>query len=109
MFPLGGKFELGETYFHRGDDAKEYIFPGSIPEAKLIADEAEEHDCLPPLEALNTEPWVLSGRLTEKLMEALDSFEDANKKKSEGGHYKDGERYWPRAGSGRIHSAAVLL
>ena len=80
MFPPGGKIELGKTYFHRGDDAKEYILPGSIPEAKFTLDDAEEHDCLPPLEALTTQGWTLSDRLVEKLMEAIEACEKENEK-----------------------------
>lgn len=58
----------------RGDDAREYILPGSIPETEFdltaTSKDPEEHDCLPPME--NTGSWTLSGDGFKKLMEAID-------------------------------------
>ena len=58
----------------RGDDAREYVFPGSIPETELdltaTSEDPEEHDFLPPME--NTGSWTLSGDGFKKLMEAID-------------------------------------
>ena len=58
----------------RGDDAREFILPGSIPESKFdltaTSEDPEEHDCLPPME--NTGSWTLSGEGFKKLMEVID-------------------------------------
>lgn len=58
----------------RGDDDREFILPGSIPECKLdltaASEDPEERDCLPPME--NTGSWTLSGEGSKKLMEVLD-------------------------------------
>ena len=58
----------------RGDDAREYILPGSIPEAHLdttaTSEDPEEHDCMPPLE--HTGSWTLSGEGFKKLSEMID-------------------------------------
>lgn len=57
----------------RGDDAREFILPGSIPESKFdltaASEDPEEHDCLPPLE--HTGSWVLSAEDAQKLSEVL--------------------------------------
>ena len=37
----------------RGDDAREFILPGSIPEVSELSADPEEDDCLPPLEAVS--------------------------------------------------------
>lgn len=58
------------TYALRGDDGKEYILPGSIPEATLAdGEDPEEHDCLPPLEAPPDMAWTLSDETAKRLME----------------------------------------
>jgi len=67
----GGIIDLNVPCFLRGDDAKEYIFPGSIPTlGETKASDPEEHDCLPPME--NTGSWTLSGEGFKKLMEVID-------------------------------------
>lgn len=57
----------------RGDDAREFILPGSIPESKFdltaASEDPEEHDCLPPME--NTGSWTLSGEGFKKLIEVI--------------------------------------
>lgn len=57
----------------RGDDAREFILPGSIPESKFdltaASDDPEEHDCLPPLE--HTGSWVLSEKAVQSIIKAL--------------------------------------
>ena len=59
----------------RGDDAREYILPGSIPEAHLdttaTSDDQEEHDCLHPLE--HTGSWCLSEKAVNSIIEAMRS------------------------------------
>ena len=69
LFP---DFNLGETRaIFRGDDAREFVLPGSIPSISDLSDgEApEEHDCLPPLE--HTGSWELSAKAVQKLAEVL--------------------------------------
>lgn len=80
LFP---DFNLGETRaILRGDDAREFVLPGSIPSISDLSDgeDPEEHNCLPPLEALTTDGWLLSDRLAGKLLDAIESFEEAGKK-----------------------------
>lgn len=59
-----------------GDDAREFVLPGSIPELKFdltaTSEDPEEHDCLQPME--NTGSWTLSGECFKKLMEVRDVF-----------------------------------
>ena len=57
----------------RGDDAREFILPGSIPEAK-IAPESDpvKHDCPPPLEAPPEMEWILSDEISKSLIEFFD-------------------------------------
>ena len=63
----------------RGDDAREFVLPGSIPESKFdltaASEDPEEHDCLPPLEHLG--PWEMSIKGCEKLAEAMRRLVDA--------------------------------
>lgn len=61
--------------FLRGDDAREYVFPGSIPEVSELSTDPEEHDCLPPLEHLGH--WEMSIKGCEKLAEAMRRLVDA--------------------------------
>ena len=77
----GGMIDLNGPFSLRGDDAKEYILPGSIPIiGETCVSDPEEHDCLPPLEALTSEGWLLSDRLAEKLLETIAAFEEADEK-----------------------------
>lgn len=58
----------------RGDDAREFILTGSIPESKFdlaaASEDPEEHDFLPQME--NTGSWTLSGEGFRKLIEVID-------------------------------------
>ena len=59
----------------RGDDAVEWIVPGSPMPKVVLTNDPEEHDCLPPLEAPNDVPWTLSDEAAEKLMALIDQQE----------------------------------
>lgn len=71
----GGIIDLDAPFFPRGDDAKEYIFPGSIPTLgeTEVADQ-EEHDCLPPFDARVA--WNLSEDFSKKLIAAMEKMEE---------------------------------
>lgn len=63
-------------YVLRGDDGKEYILPGSIPEATLAdGEDPEEHDFLPPLEHPADVAWFLSEEASKKLLELFEAEE----------------------------------
>ena len=61
----------------RGDDAVEYIYPGSIPEAHFTDDSDEEHDCLPPFDT--TKAWALTAKFAKKLTEAIEKLSESAK------------------------------
>lgn len=73
----GGIINLDAPFFIRGDDAKEYILPGSIPTlGETCVADPEEHDCLPPLD--DTATWQLSDNFAKKLLETMDKLEAMN-------------------------------
>jgi len=60
------------SIFLYGDDACEYVLPGSIPEVSELSADPEEHDCLPPLETPPDMAWRLSEETAKRMMEFID-------------------------------------